>query len=293
METRKELLTEDINQIIKRVIWGDYSVPDKVIGSLLKTYIDSHKMLAYYEEERFFKIVSLIAIHDRSLKDELIKQVCNTYKKTKDILPKKFLGRVLHHSLFPQGTHIYSIDSNIKDKIVPVGMGKQFSYIPSGVDGFIEILEENNRFKEGKRFIDVGCGIGDKVLLSRYLTEMESYGIEYDTYTYGIAKEQARFNQYDHRIVYFNGNAIDFDYGRYDRIFTYQPIRDDEGLQKLYRRIINTMPDNAIWAEYSYGRVQYLLEKEFKEKRIINSKYYTVKSKGYCPSQGGTVNNTL
>lgn len=100
------------------------------------------------------------------------------------------------------------------------------------------------------RFLDVGCGGGTKVFAaSRFFPHCD--GLDYDP-AY-VAAGQRTLDLLDAagcRI--FEANGITFDnYGTYDVIYFYRPLRDDRMLAKLEQQILNTArPGTVILAPY-------------------------------------------
>jgi SAM-dependent methyltransferase len=111
-----------------------------------------------------------------------------------------------------------------------------FKYIPYNMESFIKLLEG----KTGK-FLDVGCGIGDKVLMAKELG-FDAYGIEKDERLFKIA------NKYLSNITLID--AMDFqDYDKFEVIYVYRPFKDEEKLKQLSDLIKSKMNPEAILLE--------------------------------------------
>ena len=111
-----------------------------------------------------------------------------------------------------------------------------YKYVPYNMDGFIKLLPSNK-----KLFLDVGCGIGDKVLMA---TEMgyEAHGIEKDEQLFKIA------DRYVYNIK--NIDAFEFeDYNKFDVIYMYRPYKDENKLKQLSNLIKSKMKPEAIFIE--------------------------------------------
>ena len=132
----------------------------------------------------------------------------------------------------------------------------QFPYIPLGVIGFVSILNYI-RTHHGKRkhFIDVGCGIGDKVMFASFAGICEkTTGIEYDKHTYDIANDninhliEFKTNQYgDNNIQHFiHGDAFKHSFKHYDTIYLYCPLKNADRMSELLYHIYNTAEKGTI-----------------------------------------------
>lgn len=100
------------------------------------------------------------------------------------------------------------------------------------------------------RFLDVGCGVGLKVLAAQQLFETAD-GIEVDPGYARLARALLEQPAAGSGTV-FEADAMSFeDYGNYDVIYLFQPIRDSGAMQALEQRIVRTArPDTLIVAPY-------------------------------------------
>lgn len=122
-----------------------------------------------------------------------------------------------------------------------------FAYISYPRDLFLKHLFSAARNSRG-RFVDVGCGIGDKVLLAHASGLFETVsGIEYNRMTSVHAHMIMDNMRLDAAI--HNGDAFDVDFGRFDFIYLYMPINKREKLIELYKHIARTMPVNGLIME--------------------------------------------
>lgn len=122
---------------------------------------------------------------------------------------------------------------------------KSYGWIPFPADCFVEILTDAFRAlgnETGKSFLDVGCGIGTKVLLAA--TMFDAHGIE-------ISEEHLELS---HRLGCptnrtFKADALDYNgYHRFDFIYFYRPIRDEEIQTCLEEHIRKSMKVGAVIA---------------------------------------------
>ena len=111
-----------------------------------------------------------------------------------------------------------------------------FKYIPYNIDSFTKLLPSNK-----KLFLDVGCGIGDKMMIA---TEMgyEAHGIEVDEVLFRIA------DKYLHNVQHVD--AFEFnDYDKFDVIYMYRLYKDEEKLKQLRDLIKSKKKETAIFIE--------------------------------------------
>jgi SAM-dependent methyltransferase len=154
-----------------------------------------------------------------------------------------------------------------------------FKYIPESRAKFIYYIKEIQKREKKKKFIDIGCGIGDKVALAYLFGEFdEVFGIELNETTYHVAKYFLgngvfRFENFDdyednnyssrrqeeqlietpvkRKILW--GNAFDHDFSNYDFIYMYKPIAEWSGIKKLYEKVLSEMPIGGVSIEIIFG----------------------------------------
>jgi SAM-dependent methyltransferase len=149
--------------------------------------------------------------------------------------------------LFPEGIDFFRSQADAKARTLKNG---QFPYIPSGPECLVRLKTNHPDFFAGGRFIDIGCGIGDKVFLAEFLADdkMRCEGIEFDHTTHSIANHvlhKARLS----RVSFHLGDAMEFDFGAYDRVYTYLPM--DQEREKFYTHVWGQLPAGALWYEVS------------------------------------------
>jgi len=105
-----------------------------------------------------------------------------------------------------------------------------------------------------RRFLDIGCGSGTKVLAAAEMFH-EAHGLEYDP---GYAARAAQIVGRNRHCRVFQGDALTFDrYGDYDVLFMYQPISDDAILARLERRVVEqARPGTILIAPYFFISTQ-------------------------------------
>jgi SAM-dependent methyltransferase len=133
-----------------------------------------------------------------------------------------------------------TLELNFLDQKVSSG---QHAWIPFSCSMFVDLLMAGSRFFKSdrtKRFLDIGCGIGTKVLLADVL--FEAYGFDLRLDYLEVAR---RFGC--ERV--FPAEAMEFDwYHDYDFLYFYAPFRDEEMEAKFEKRLSEKMKVGAIIA---------------------------------------------
>lgn len=96
-----------------------------------------------------------------------------------------------------------------------------------------------------KRFLDVGCGGGLKVLTAlRYFDEVS--GFDFQASYVSVAEDLMRRGDVERANV-FEADALLFEgYGDFEVIYFYRPIRDEEKLIEMEKRIVDMSKPGAI-----------------------------------------------
>jgi hypothetical protein len=154
---------------------------------------------------------------------------------------------------------------------------KHYPYIPYRTSGFIKLLRLLHELGDRRSFIDVGCGIGDKVLLA-WMSGIfeECVGVEYEGFTAGVGKS-ATSELWDNysginlkgteivskswngdnvpiEIGIIQANAFDISYRRFDTIYLYHPIIVESLMSNLYSYIFKLMSPKSILIEVMIDR---------------------------------------
>jgi len=139
-------------------------------------------------------------------------------------------------ALKSQGSHIYG---DVHYDYIPFDHA-MFTDALLSVKGW---LAEEGFFTEEKgcpRFVDVGCGIGDKVKLAEHLG-FDAYGLDYDPLLLRYAgllfypKSESTTSNGGPRLIH--QCALRHKYEESQVIYFYQPFQDDDLQTKLERRI--------------------------------------------------------
>lgn len=142
-----------------------------------------------------------------------------------------------------------------------------YPYVPFSREYFIELIIENQNLYNKKSFIDIGCGIGDKVILAEIFGNFDSVtGIELNLTTYQVAKYFCLIGQLQFQAFsdYFkeergyrpkikreilNVNAFDYNFSQHDFIYMYSPIHNSDLLGELYKKVLLEIPIGGIILE--------------------------------------------
>lgn len=117
------------------------------------------------------------------------------------------------------------------------------------IEPAIDFLVQQGMKKSEIRFLDVGAGVGDKVLIAREHFGLKADGLEFQP----LYIQRARENGID----LIEGNALDFaHYNAYDIIYTFTPMRSAMLQTMLELKIIMDMRVGGVFAPASgvYGR---------------------------------------
>lgn len=131
----------------------------------------------------------------------------------------------------------------------------EFTYIPFCLDRFETQLKIVSGMLSASRvtdfrFVDVGCGIGTKVLVARE-SGFDAYGIEKSLRYVKVAKKLLEgyenknwYPKKKDRIIL--GDALRADYRLYDVIYFYRPFINHEKQTALEKRIVAHAKEGAI-----------------------------------------------
>lgn len=153
-----------------------------------------------------------------------------------------------------------------KDELARKETNGEYPYVPYDIDHFEDLLNKVKLIqelvpqrdpKESPRFVDVGCGIGTKLLLAR-MAGFHVTGIEMTHNYVKVAKKLLshtghnnwQYNRYrstgrSYEII--EGDALIQDYSPYDVIYFYCPLKDYKMQEKLNLQIVRTARKGAIF----------------------------------------------
>jgi SAM-dependent methyltransferase len=143
-------------------------------------------------------------------------------------------------------TREFKLSNTIRNKT----RNDAYPYIPLCPSHFISLIQKamNHIDKKPVRFVDAGCGIGDKIKLVEYFfSYVYASGIEYNRVLIEMAK--AKYDEYnDDRIDIHTGDITKFDFSPYNLIYAYNPIQTFEGMLKFFENVIRTANPGTICA---------------------------------------------
>lgn len=136
-----------------------------------------------------------------------------------------------------------------------------YGFIPSSPTSIGETLLRLRHHVDGgwgrHKFLDIGCGIGNIVLLANILG-FDAYGLEYKKEIYDIAKSLAGKNNI------FKGNMATFEkYSEYDVLYYYEPMCDGRAMEKFAIKLAKAMKVGAYVIPNGHART-FSGSKEFK-----------------------------
>jgi SAM-dependent methyltransferase len=154
-----------------------------------------------------------------------------TIQEQERLAAKKFYDRSSFFSVYNR----YADWTPKKDNPYPDYWG----YIPFSPHTFMWVISPILDIIKPKHFVDVGCGVGDKVALTSIIyPDAETYsGIELNPVLYKVFN---RISKRDKRINSILGDALKQSYAAYDFIYLYCPIKDPDKLFSLYSLINET-----------------------------------------------------
>ena len=131
----------------------------------------------------------------------------------------------------------------------------------SGLSSVIERQKISSARLRNMKFLDVGCGVGEKVYLAS-LFGLKAFGLELrqelideGTQTlksmgFGGVSYWQDENQVKTPKCFIQGNALDYNYCKFDILYFYCPLYDHDLQAKLERQIAKTAKKGAIVIPY-------------------------------------------
>ncbi len=125
-------------------------------------------------------------------------------------------------------------------KKVDVGDQQMFTgWMPSDVAQYLVLLIEAIAEAPGKKFLEIGCGPGTKMMLARDLFGLDVTGFDRVTEYVAAAKEQG--------LDAWQCDAFDCQaYGKFDIVFFNRPFRDRPTQAKLEKQVYSKIRRGAV-----------------------------------------------
>ena len=182
----------DQKRIANRTDWEQAKRSERNTEKKRRKYEDIFLMIGSLPEYRSRRVfVRQIALLFPQYIEEEVDKIF-TDKQANYALKVSILGSVFRHCicalLYSGGLHQYTRGGEKN------GEGKgQFTYIPSRSEAIISLYIKRDSFlMKGKKFIDIGCGIGDKTILVHMLPiPIQAYGLEYDYVNVNFGRKAA------------------------------------------------------------------------------------------------------
>jgi SAM-dependent methyltransferase len=116
-------------------------------------------------------------------------------------------------------------------------------WMPFQIGEFTSFMTEIVAEANGSWFLDIGCGIGTKMLLARELFGLDPHGIEVD-----IAMAKRASTKFPYAVICADALADFYAYTAADIIWMYRPFRNAELQDKLEAQVMESMKPGAILA---------------------------------------------
>lgn len=126
-----------------------------------------------------------------------------------------------------------------------------FKYIPLAIPQFVQQIEFAQMLMLYKgiiepSFIDVGCGVGTKVLIAA-IHGFRAEGLEIDPEYVKIAKRLNECRDYcSNSFTIWEGNALEHNFAHYDVIYFYCPFADEAKERRLESHIVKSAHPGAL-----------------------------------------------
>lgn len=149
---------------------------------------------------------------------------------------------------------------------VEINKSEQMPYecIPLYMGRFIEDLQIASKIKPRKnprdiKFIDAGCGVGDKTAIASFFG-FNAYGVDYSSFYIECCRafKGDRFSE-DKRFML--GDITTFNFSGYNIIYAYNPMQTVEGMYKFFDNVFMTADPETICIFENVGTGQVALNK--------------------------------
>lgn len=169
----------------------------------------------------------------------------------------------------------YKIRSNYRSRKGTMHYG----FVPSSTEEVLEVLFELYYYMGGHShqhsFLDIGCGIGNIVLLA-HKVGFDAYGLEYNKKIYDVAKRFMGKNSSMSKNHIFKGDMTCFrNYSKYDVLYYYVPIINAAVMHKFITKLSKAVKPGAYIIPQGYGNGFYN-SKEFENIKLRSNACYPI-----------------
>ena len=133
----------------------------------------------------------------------------------------------------------FSNNYGVKNNSIP------YPCIPLHTSRFLELVRgalDIYKGKEKTRFIDAGCGVGDKVVLASMFFDY-SCGVELSRF---IASCGRSINRLSSRDELLEGDITTFDFSPYNIVYAYNPIQTYDGMYDFFKNLVKTASPGTV-----------------------------------------------
>jgi len=144
---------------------------------------------------------------------------------------------------------------------------RHYGFIPSDTKRILDTLSRLyfHMDSQGHKFLDIGCGIGNVVLLAN-LVGFDACGLEYNEEIYNVGKDLIGRD----RILRGDMNAFT-EYDKYDVLYYYEPICEIKAMLEFAAKLAEMMKRGAYVIPNGVARP---FRKSNKFKEVILSEYH-------------------
>ena len=121
---------------------------------------------------------------------------------------------------------------------------KPYACIPLNVDRFMYLVADAVRAYKGKektKFIDAGCGVGDKIVLANMFFDY-TYGVELSKFIASCGREINNLGS----TQILEGDITTFDFSPYNIVYAYNPIQTEVGMFKFFKNLVKTAKPGTV-----------------------------------------------
>lgn len=162
---------------------------------------------------------------------------------------------------------------------------RAWHYVPTRLNDYVNILIATGGLTTKGRFLDIGCGIGDKPFIAERLGQFSSAdGLEFNSgltsisyYLYDMLcqwKSKSQHGPRPHSEI-LHGDAMTFErYGEYSYLYTYHISKDLEVRREIHQQVLRQMAPKAKYILYAYPNIMIRRKRALFDITSLNSVAY-------------------